>query len=194
MVAKVLVQEIDGTPKQIVFANHAGDFAPTASNDLRDATAGNRTNVELALASLANGSYRQSAKADLEVNRAEEYAVRAALEHAATPTAGNRWDLYWAPAQSSTAANANPGGASGSDAAYTGYSSNADASVLQLQYIGSFITTAQATATIQVAYVGRFRPIERYGSLVIKNGSGAAHHTDDVEAHVVFDPIIPEIQ
>ena len=191
---KILVQASDGTPKQMVFADVGGDFSPTAANDLRDGTAGNRTDTQWASASLANGSYRQSAKCDLSTDRAPSYVARMAVEIAATPTAGNLIELYWAPSYSATAGNGNPGGVSGSDAAYTGYSSNADASVRQLQYIGAFICTAQATATVQVGIVGVFEPQERYGSLVVKNSSGAAFFTDDVEIHVVLDPIVPEIQ
>ena len=52
----------------------------------------------------------------------------------------------------------------------------------------------QTTATVQVAEVGMFTPSERYGSLVVKNESAAAFHSDDVESHVVFDPIVPEVQ
>src|SRR5688572_1765944 len=38
--SKQLITEMDGTPKQIVFADHAGDFNPTAANDLRKTTDG----------------------------------------------------------------------------------------------------------------------------------------------------------
>lgn len=194
MVAKVLVQAQDGTPKQIVFGDHAGDFSPTAANDLRHATAGNRTNVELDLASLANGSARQSAKFDFGTDRAPIYAVRGALEIAATPTAGNTVTVYIGYSRSSTAGNGNPANLSGSDAAYAGYSSNLADSLKQLDLIGTFVVTAQATTTIQVALGGSFSPKEQYASIVVVNDAGAALHSDDVEMHVVFDPIVPETQ
>jgi hypothetical protein len=57
-----------------------------------------------------------------------------------------------------------------------------------------FVCSSDATGTVQVAEVGTFSPPERYGTLVVKNESGAAFHSDDVESHVVFDPVIPEIQ
>lgn len=193
MANKVLIQEMDATPPQITFADFATDFSPTAANDLRHASAVD-TQVQLSLASLADAAARQSAKVDLGANRAKEYHVRAAFELAATPTAGDVIELYWAPSQHATAANGNPGGASGADAAYAGYSANLAASVLQLIYIGAFVCTAQATATVQIAEVGVFSPPERYGSLIVKNESNAAFHNDDVESHVVFDPIVPEIQ
>lgn len=195
MVAKLLVQEMDGTPKQIVFGNHAGDFSPTAANDLRISNDGSKEHdVEMAMTGLANGSYFQSAKFDFGENRAEAYNVRGAIEWAATPTAGNTVDMWLAPSHSGTAGTGNAGGVSGANGAYTGYSSNAAASVKQLQWIGSFIATAQATGTIQVIEGFKFRPRERYGSLVLLNGGGSAFHSDDVEIHIVFDPDVPESQ
>ena len=75
MVAKLLVTEQDGTPKQLVFGDHAGDFSPTAANDLRITTDGSKeTDVELVLLNLADGAAAQSAKVDLGANRADEYA------------------------------------------------------------------------------------------------------------------------
>jgi hypothetical protein len=195
MANKILTQAMDGTPKQIVFGDHGGDFSPTAANDLRVTTDGSfELDVELDLATVANAAGRQSTKVDLGENRAQAYAVRAAFELAATPTAGNVIELYWAPSRSGTAGTANAANVTGADGSYAGYSSNLTASVRQLQWIGNFVCTAQATATIQVAEVGIFQPTERYGSLVVVNNSGAAFFTDDVECHVVFDPIVPEVQ
>jgi len=191
MANKVLIQALDGTPPQICFANHAGDFSPTAANNLE---VGTPTDCEMAITGLANAAYWQSAKVDLGENRADEYAVRIAIELAATPTAGNAIELWWAPSGNATVGTANAGGVSGANGTYAGYSSNAAASVKQLQYIGAGIVTAQATATVQVMEVGRFRPTERWGSLVLLNGSGAAVHSDDVECHTVFDPCTVEIQ
>jgi len=175
----------------ISFADHANDFAPTAANAIE---LGTPTDVAIQLASVANNAARQSAKADLGANRYELYEVWAAFELAATPTAGNVIELWWAPSPSGTAGTANPGGVSGTNAAYTGYSSNLDASIKQLQYIGDFVCTAQATATVQVARVGLLRPRHRYGSLVVYNKSGAAFHSDDVECNVVFYPQLLQVQ
>jgi len=191
MVAKLLYTEMDGTPEQICFADHAGDFNPTAANNLQFSTP---TTCQLSLASVADTAARQSTKVDLGANRAPTYKVRAAFEMAATPTAGDMIELYWAPSSSATAGTGNAGAVSGADGAYTGYSSNLAASVRQLEFIGIFICTAQITGTVQVAECGIFVPSERYGSLVVKNESNAAFHSDDVECHVVFDPIVPESQ
>lgn len=192
MANKVLLDELDGTPAQIVFRDST-DFSPTAANDLRHGTA-TPTLVQLDLTSLADTNARQSTKVDLGAVRAPAYKVRAAFELAATPTAGAVIELYWAPSINSTAGTANPGGVSGSDSAYTGYSSNLSASVKQLDFIGNFICTADATTTVQIAEVGVLVPGERHGSLVVKNESGAAFHTDAVESHVAFDPVYDEIQ
>lgn len=176
---------------QISFADHAGDFSPAAANVLESGTP---TDVQISLASVADGAARQSAKFDFGATRAEEYTVLAALEFAATPTAGEVIELYLAPSTNSTAANGNPGGVSGSDGAYSGYSSNLADSVKELMLIGLFVNTAQATGTVQKAVCGRFRPPTRYGTLVVKNESGASLHSDDVEMNVVFDPVVSQIQ
>jgi len=191
MVNKVLIQEMDGTPEQICFADHANDFSPTAANDLQYSTP---TTCQLSLASVADDAARQSTKVDLGEHRAASYKVRAAIEIAATPTAGDIIEMYWAPSPSSTAANANAANVTGADGAYAGYSANLADSVKQLDFIGSFVCTVQATANVQVAEIGILMPTERYGSLIVINRSGAAIHSDDVECHVVFDPLVPEIQ
>jgi hypothetical protein len=142
----------------------------------------------ITLASVANAAARQSVKLDLGATRGLIYRVRAALELAATPTAGNTVDLYWAPSPSGTAGTDNPGGVSGTDAAYAGYSSNLTASLKQLVFIGSFVCTTQTTATVQKAFVGSFVPPNRYGSLVVVNNSGAAIHSSDTNCEIVLTP------
>lgn len=200
MATKFLVTEMDGTPKQIVLADHAGDFSPTASKDLRKTTDGSQeTDVQITLASLANSNGtstggRQSVKFDFGENRAEWYSVRMTTEIASTPTAGSIVEIFLAPSQSATAGVGNPGNVSGTDAAYSGYSSNLDASLAQLMRIGTGVVTSQATGTIQVMECGRFSPPERYGSLVVRNGSGAAFHSDDAEMHITLDPVVVEAQ
>lgn len=180
------------TGTQLVFADHANDFNPAAGTSLEQGTP---TDVQIQLASVGDTAARQSAKVDLGATRAAQYGVGAAFEIASTPTAGDVIEIYWAASPDATAGNGNPGGVSGSDAAYTGYSSNLAASVKQLELIGVFICTAQATGTVQVqTRCGVFSPTERYGTLVVKNESGAALHSDDVEIHVVLTPIIDEIQ
>lgn len=192
---KFLYTEMDGTPKQIVFADHAGDFSPTAANDLRKTSDGSQDlEVQLSMASVANAAFRQSAKFDFGENWAQEYQARGAFEIAATPTAGRTINAFLAYSQSATAGNGNAGNVSGSDAAYTGYSSNGAASVLQLHQISAFVVTSQATGTVQVIEGWRFTPQGRYASLVLQNDTAAAMHSDDVECHIVLNPCVMEGQ
>lgn len=166
----------------IVFADTT-DHAPATANNL-----GTRTH-QLDLTGVADGAARQSDKVDLGATRAEVYEVLAAIEIAATPTAGEVIEFWWAPSMSGTAGTANPGGVSGADAAYAGYSSNMAAAIRQLQFIGDFVCTAQATGTVQIARVGAFAPKHRYGSIVVRNESGAALHSDAVEMSVLVSPL-----
>lgn len=145
-------------------------------------------------ASLANSSSestgaRQSAKIDFGATRARAYALWAAIEIAATPTAGNVIEHWVSPSSSGTAATDNMGGASGSDAAYSGYSSNITASLKQCTFVGNFICTAQATATVQKAFVGIYVPTHRYGNLIVWNKSGAAFHSSDTNIVWTFIPL-----
>lgn len=176
---------------QISFADHAGDFAAATKTSLEVATP---TDVQLSLASVADGAARESAKVDLGATRAEEYNVTASFEFAATPTTGEVVELYWAESPISAAANGNPMSIDGVDAAAPSGIGTLDELVAVLHYIGAFICTNDATPSVMTAPVGRFSPGERYGILVVKNESGAAFHSDDVESHVVFSPVITEIQ
>lgn len=143
----------------------------------------------ITLTSVANNAARQAAKLDLGATRAAAYNVSADFEIAATPTAGATIELWWAPSSSATAGTSNPGGIGGTDSAYSGYSSNLAASVVQLQFIGNFVCTAQATSTVQKAFVGVLCPTMRYGTLVVYNKSGAALHSAATNMQIVLTPI-----
>ena len=192
MANKVLLDEVDGTPAAITFRDTT-DYSPTAANDLRHASAVD-VEVQIDCTSLADSAYRQSTKADLGVVRAPLYRLRGAIEFAATPVSGQPVFAYWAPSQHATAANGNPGNATGADAAWDGYSSDGDVVIGQLDMIGIFINSGEATTTVQVGEFGSFSPSERYGSLIIRNESGAAFHSDMAETHFVLDPVYSEIQ
>ena len=193
MVAKILNTEMDDTPPQLSFANFADDFGPTPANDLRF---GADTEVELVLLNLADAAAAQSAQGDLGVNFANEYLVTACIEmQVAAAGAGTVVEFYWNASSSSTVATGNMGGASGSAGAYTGYSADLAESVKQLIFIGAMIMTDDGVDSAQIGVVGVLRPMHRYGSLIVKNGTGQTIcDTDDIEAHVVLNPIIPESQ
>lgn len=193
MVAKILNTEMDDTPPQLCFANFAGDFSPTGANDLRKGT---DTQVELVLLNLTDGTAAQSAKGDLGANFADEYLCTACIEmQVAAATAGEVVEFYWSPSSSGTAGTGNAGGASGAAAAYSGYSSDLADSVKQLALIGTMTMTDDAVDSAQIGIVGILRPMHRHGSLIVKNECGqTVCDTDDIEAHVVLSPIIPESQ
>jgi hypothetical protein len=142
---------------------------------------------------VSNGAARQSTKADFGATRARYYDVFAEVELAATPTAGNLIDIYLNPSGSATAGTDNMANCAGTDSDYTGYSSNASASVVQLIYCGSLVCTAQATSTVQKGYVGRVQVPQRYGSIVVFNNSGAAFHTSDTNVVFRFVPVADTI-
>jgi len=178
---------------QFIFADHAGDFSPTANTSLVQSGS---TSVELELTGLTDTAGRESNKQDLGATRAARYSVTASLEFATAPTTGDVVEFYWAPSPDPSAANGNPAGILGVDAA----APSGDASitlvelVAQCQFIGTFVCTADAGPIIQTAYVGIFSPSERYGILVVKNESAVTMETDDVEIHISMTEILDEIQ
>ncbi len=193
MANKILLTEMDDTPPQIAFANFAGDFAPGANNDLRK---GIDIQGELVLLNLLNATAVQSAKVDLGVNFANEYLVVALIEmQVAAATAGSVVEFYWNSSSSATPAVGNMGAATGVSGAYSGYSSDLADAVKQLIDAGIMTMTDDAVDSAQIGVGGVFRPLNRYGSLVVKNETGQTIcDTDDIEAHVVLIPIIPEVQ
>jgi hypothetical protein len=160
------------------------DHSPATNNNL-----GTRTD-QIDLTSVADSAARQSDKLDFGASRAPMYSMYAAFEFAATPVAGETVEIYLAPSMSTTAAVGNPGGVTGSYAAYTGTSaSTLEESVLQLMYIGNFVCTDDLTGTVQISQIGQFVPPERFGSIVVKNESGAAFHSDMVETSILITPV-----
>lgn len=177
---------------QLSFADHATDFAGgAAKTSLEQAGA---TDVQIDLTSLAAGAGRESAKFDFGATRAREYSLGAALEFAVAPTTGDIVNFYLAPSPDATAANGNPQSIDGVDAAApSGHSTLAELTATCL-HIGTFVVSADATATVQTAYCGKFSPPERHGILIVVNDADQALHSDAVESHVVMNPIVDEVQ
>jgi len=171
---------------QILIADHAGDYAPdVAVGDLEVATA---TEIQMTLNGLTDGQARESAIIDFEVNRALWYSVLASVETGTTPTTGEPIIFYLGPTPVSTAGTGNPGDLTGADADYIGGTPTLDEGLAQMNFIGALICSADQK--VQTASINpRFRVPERYGILVIENDSGATLFTDDVNMHVVFNPI-----
>ncbi len=152
---------------------------------------------QIDLTSVASGAARQGAKKDMGATRNTSYLVSVAVEFASAAASDETVDFYWAGSPSATAGNANPGGTSGSDAAYTGTSGDSLAdSLKQLQYIGSLVTTADNTTTVQYGTIGILSgdALLRYGMPVVVNNSTGALVSDAVEMYVALIPINPDIQ
>ena len=175
------------TPKQISFNN--GSYVAGATETIE---VGTPTDVVLDLLDLIDTAAEQSAQADLGAVRASRYTVTAVLEFDAGPTTGELVEFYWAASSQSTAANGNPGYATGVTGAYDGGVATLAEGVAQLAFIGVMVCSADAAK--QLAHVGVFSPTERYGSLIVKNESGVTiADTDSVESAVVLTPIVDDI-
>lgn len=181
-----LVKVTEQTP--IVWADST-DFTGTVTGYTRTA--------QIDLTSVASAAARQGDQVDLGASRWPSYAVFLAIEFAASAASGETVDVYWAESPSGTAANANPGGVSGSDAAYTGTAGDSIAdSVKQLLYLGSLVTTADNTTVVQYQKIGVMNgeSVLRYGSPVIVNNGTGALVADAVEMCLAFVPVGPDIQ
>ncbi len=152
---------------------------------------------QIDLTSLASAAARQGTKGDLGATQPARYLVRVGIEFAVAPTSGEVVDVYWAGSPSATAGSANPGGASGSDSAYTGTAGDSmDDSLKQLLYLGSLVATADATTVVQYQDIATVSAEElgRYGMPVVDNNTSQALVADAVEQYVAFIPIIDESQ
>ncbi len=187
---QVLIKDAaDATPKQISFATHAS-YVPTGGNFIE---VGTPTDVELSLLDVVDGAAVQSTKADLGAVRAARYVVTCCLEFQITaPTTETLVEFYWSASGQATAANGNPGYATGADGAYTGTPATLVEGIAQLQFIGSLSVTTDLE--FQIADIGVFSPKHRYGSLIVKNETGQPLcDTDIIESAVVLTPIVPDI-
>lgn len=179
MPTEVLVKS--GTP--IVFAD-VTDYAGKL---------GTRTH-QIDLTSIATTAARQSAKADLGAVRAALFAVTIAIEFAVAPLSDAIVSFWWAASPSATVGDANPGGVSGVDGAYsgTGGDSLAD-SIQQCDLIGNLICTSDIQPAVQYE-VFAYGPLHRYGSIVVWNETLQAFDSDAVNMGISLTPIIDESQ
>lgn len=150
---------------------------------------------QIDMTSVASGAARQGAKADLGATRAGKYNVMVAIEFASGAASSETVDFYLGFSPSATAANANPAGLSGADAAYTGTTGDSLAdSLLQLDRIGNLTTTADNTTTVQYQKVGEIYAPDRYVIPVVMNNGTGAFVADAVEMYIALIPIIDEFQ
>ena len=174
---------------------------PTAANriifaDATDWPAGGRDSWgddddQLDMTDVAAGAARQSDKFALPTNQELIYDVFLMLEFATAPVSGEVVDVYYGLSASATADQGNPGGLSGTDAAYTGTAGDSlDDSLKQLTYIGSMVCTADATSTTvpnQIQHIGSIpAPSLPRMMVVVDNNTSDAIHSDAVECAVMF--------
>lgn len=166
------------------------------TTDYSSTISGLARTAQIDLTSLANAAARQGAKVDLTVLRAQEYLVFVALEFAVAPASTNQINIYFSQSSSATAGNANEGGASGADAAYTGTAGDSLDDSLKAVKLGPFpfIVTSDATTTVQYQLVGKISTPMRYLSVIVDNNSGQALVADAVEMFIALIPLIPESQ
>lgn len=148
----------------------------------------------ITLASLANGNAttagaRQSATLDLGALWAERWRADCQFSIAATPTAGSTVNIY---ASYSSTTGAGLGSTSGSDATYAGYSSDKDAAIVQLEFLGAHVCSA--TTGAQRSLIGTIFPKGRYCNFVIDNRSGAAFSATEEDQFVTLTPIENSIE
>lgn len=177
---------------QLLFADHATDFGAAPATAANSLIIGTPSDVQLDLTGVAaSGGARHSAKSgDLGATRAPLYRVDACLEFETAPADGGAVDFYWAASPSGTAGTGNPGGVTGSDAAFTDTAGNLG----EMNYIGSLKVRNNVIA---IGYVGVFVPEHRYGSLVVVNNASTALRSTATamdETHITATPIIYEGQ
>ncbi len=166
------------------------------TTDYSSTISGLARTAQIDLTSLGAGAARQGVKVDLGANRYEEYDVFVGIEAATAFTSGEIVSFYLGESSSATAGNANPGGLSGTDAAYTGTAGDSLAdSLKQLKFMGALIGTADATTTVMYQRVGTLFTPMRYVMPVAFNESAAdALVADAVEMFIALLPRTPEVQ
>lgn len=168
----------------IVWADKAGDFggSPFAATH------------QITLAALASTEARQGAKADLGNPRAEVYEVTFRLEWDVAPADGGSASLFMAPSPSADAGVCNPGGVSGTDAAYTGTAGSTIAeSLQQCDFVCKLPATNDAAPIVQQITV-KYSPSAQYISPIVIDEGGQALEGDDIEMSITMIPIPYRIQ
>ena len=145
---------------------------------------------QLDLTSVAASGAREGAKADLGATRAARYAVLVGIEFAVAPSSGDIVTVAFGFSPSGTAGNANPGGLTGADGAYTGTAGDAlSDSLTQLNEQYRLVCTSDATTTVQYARIGTLWYPSRYVSPVVYNEADQALVADATEMYVALLPI-----
>ena len=164
------------------------------TTDYSAVTGGFARTAQIDLTGLGAGAARQGVKVDLGAAFARQFVVAVAIEMDVAATSGEVIEFWWAESPSATAGNANPGGTSGADAAYTGTAGDSLAdSILQLRPLGSLIATADIATTVQYQTIGMLVAPLRYGMPVVLNSTGQAFEGDAVTMYVALVPYTDQI-
>jgi len=123
----------------------------------------------LSLNNLANGSARMGAAVDLGENWEDEYTAILAIETGTAPTAGNTFEAYFGFSHDNTNW---PAKITGSDAAYTLGTSDANLRQIGVPAVSLTVTSDGNTVLVQAGSI--IRPRGRYVAPIVDNNSGQA--------------------
>ena len=123
----------------------------------------------LSLNNLANGSARMGASVDLGANWEDEYTAILAIETGTAPTAGNTFEAYFGFSHDNTNW---PAKITGSDAAYTLGTSDANLRQIGVPAVSLTVTADGNTVLVQAGSI--IRPRGRYVAPIVDNNSGQA--------------------
>lgn len=175
---------------QFLFADHSGEFgsAPATAANSQILAAYTPVDVEFDPDGLAaSGGGWESAKCDLGADGARGTIFRfdACIEFASGLEASDNdsIDFYWAATNKGAAGTGQPGGTSGTNAAYT----DSPGSLAQLTKIGSLVCRG---TVFETGNIGWLTPDLRWGSLVCINNADQNFFTTMDETHVVATPVI----
>ena len=146
----------------------------------------------ISLASLAAAACRQGVKGNLGAKRAVRWVCRVQINMDVAPVNLAPVTIYWSSSSSATAGTDNTGGASGTDAAYTGPAGGLLNGLAQMQVIGTMPMTADADAVVQIAEFVWY-PTLQYGMPVVQNGTAQAFEGDEDSHVITIYPLNEEI-
>lgn len=136
--------------------------------------------------SLANAGIQQGVKSDTLVDGTKGFPeileVIAETKLAVAPTSGNEFLIYFGFSKNATAANENPGGLTGADAAV----GNAD-QLPQLTFVGSIVMSNSLGTGVQRQRM-EVRPKAEYFIPVAQNSTGQATSSTDGETVITVRP------
>lgn len=146
----------------------------------------------ISLASLGAAACRQGAKGDLGAKRAVRWACRVQINMDVAPVNLAPVTIYWSSSPSATAGTDNTGGASGTDAAYTGPAGGLLNALQQMQLVGVMPMTNDADGVVQIAEFVWY-PTQRYGMPVVQNGTAQAFEGDEDTHLITIYPLNEEV-